>query len=93
MVGKEFYNIKNDSDENAWKFYEDFYSEKLDKSKKTLDIKGKKYDVSGDVCFNIRLKSNNKFTLLSSIIKDDLDTNQQEELNNLLNTFFIHQWI
>lgn len=41
MVGKEFYNIKNDSDENAWKFYEDFYSEKLDKSKKTLDIKGK----------------------------------------------------
>ncbi|WP_173434389.1 hypothetical protein [Sharpea azabuensis] len=87
MMEESFLTIQKDSDETAWKFYAKFYGEQL--NNRHFKIKGKDYNVSGDVCFNIKVKKNNRFTLLSSIIKDDLDSDKMKELNDLL-TIFLH---
>lgn len=75
---------QSDSDEFAWNIYQKFYGDPLDIQNKHLTfthIDSKiDVDVAGDVCFNVKLKLNNRYTLLGSIIKEEPDFNKIKSL-------------
>lgn len=94
--------IKSDSDEKAWEFFMDCY--KIDSTKISRGCKigewiyvddsesQKSINVSGEICFNLRLKDSRSTTFYGSILCDGKSLSQcgeafQEkflELNNIL---------
>ncbi|MBP3719203.1 MAG: hypothetical protein J6I58_06745 [Eubacterium sp.] len=94
--------IKSDSDEKAWEFFMDCYKIKSPKISRGCKVGKWKYvddsesqksiDVSGEICFNLRLKDSRSTTFYGSILCDGKSLSQcgeafQEkflELNNIL---------
>lgn len=74
---------KNDSDANAWLFYEKYYGKSLSYEDKKYTVGNTKILVNGDVCFNVKLKYDKRFTMLGSIIKKEPEP-QFNKLNELL---------
>lgn len=66
---------QSDSDEFAWNIYQKFYGKQLDIQHKLLTVTNitSGIDVAGDVCFNVKLKLNKRYTLLGSVIKEEPD--------------------
>lgn len=78
---------QNDSDQTAWKFYKSFYGNKLTTNDKNrhLTYKDISIDVNGDVCFNVKLQPQKRYTLLGSIVKkEDCFSRLKELLDSLL---------
>lgn len=83
---------QNDSDQAAWKFYKSFYGNNLKTNDKNHHLtyhltykKGISIDVNGDVCFNVKLQPQKRYTLLGSIVKDeDCFSRLKELLDSLL---------
>ena len=73
----------SDSDQRAWAIYEQFYGNQLDIEKRHLTFINMNtgIDVAGDVCFNVKLKPNTRYSLLGSVIKDE---EEFDKLNALL---------
>ena len=75
---------QSDSDEFAWNIYQKFYGNQLDIQHKHLTFTHNNrkldVDVAGDVCFNVKLKLNNRYTLLGSVIKEEPDFNKIQSL-------------
>ena len=75
---------QSDSDEIAWNIYQKFYGNQLNIQHKHLTFTHNDrkidVDVAGDVCFNVKLKLNNRYTLLGSVIKEEPDFNKIKSL-------------
>lgn len=73
---------QSDSDEFAWNIYQKFYGDQLDIQNKHLTFThiDSEIDVAGDVCFNVKLKLNKRYTLLGSVIKEEPDFNKIKSL-------------
>lgn len=73
---------QNDSDQTAWKFYKSFYGNKLTTNDKNrhLTYNDISIDVNGDVCFNVKLQPQKRYTLLGSIVKNEDCFDQLKEL-------------